>query len=222
MAFCLRFYTLMFLSTVKCRYWLKPVYDQLLERGMTSVKCDIMSRYAGYVQALVDSPSTEVSIMANIAIRDVRSNTGSNIAYIRRQTGLCASQCRSQDIKQKFIEGAVVPDDCDVWRVEYLGKLLASRGEYYYAGNNYLASEITTQINSLCINWLSHNFYLLIFKPHIIFSLWYTVSLTNQIHHHRGFEINSGMVLFLQDTKTQHDSIKFWLASLRRLNIEIT
>ena len=126
--------------------------DQLLTCGLTSIKCDVFSRYAKYLKSLEKSPSNEVAIMANIVTRDIRSNTGSNVSFIRQQTGLDPTLSSPREIKQALSDIKVEPNVSDQWRVCFLAKLLAERGEFHYQRDDSSANNITLLINSLCIN----------------------------------------------------------------------
>ena len=126
--------------------------DQLLTCGLTSIKCDVFSRYAKYLKSLEKSPSNEVTIMANIVTSDIRSNTGSNVHYIRQQTGLNPTVHSTREIKQAQSDAKVEPSIPDQWRVRFLEKLLAERGELHYLGDDIRANNITLLINSICIN----------------------------------------------------------------------
>ena len=126
--------------------------DQLLASDVTSVKTDIMTRYTKFLKSLNNSPSSEVSIMANIASRDVRSVTGSNIAHIFAITGLDPRHASPNDIKTVSNMLRSEPDHIDSWRIPYLAKLLTWRGEKHFVSDDKLVSEFTNLINSLCIN----------------------------------------------------------------------
>ena len=62
--------------------------QKVLVAGLSSARVDILARYAGFFRSLQVSPCQEVSVMANIAGRDVRSTTGSNLKLIEELTGL--------------------------------------------------------------------------------------------------------------------------------------
>ena len=126
--------------------------DQLLTCGLTNIKSDILSRYTKYLKSLENSPSKEVSIMANIVTRDVRSNTGHNVNFIRQQTGLDPTLNSPREMKQALSDTKSEPCISDQWRVNYLAKLLVERGEFHYWGDDRSANTITLLINSLCIN----------------------------------------------------------------------
>ena len=57
--------------------------QQVLSAGHTSAKVNILTRYRNFFHGLRKSPSYEVRVMANIASRDVRSTTGSNLRRVK-------------------------------------------------------------------------------------------------------------------------------------------
>ena len=125
--------------------------DQLLSCGLSSLKSDVMSRYKGYLSSLQQSPSTEVSTLANMMSRDVRSVTGRNVKYLEDQTGVDCMSVSKTLFKNTLLANIVNPPESDLWRVKLLGKLLETRGEYYYWGYDEEMSNISDIINSLCI-----------------------------------------------------------------------
>merc|ERR1712059_107243 len=64
---------------------------QFLDCGLTSLKTDVLSRYSRFVTQLTESPSAEVSVVANIVTRDLRSNTGENMRFVSQQAGIDVS-----------------------------------------------------------------------------------------------------------------------------------
>ena len=102
------------------------------------------------MRGLRDSPSREVAVLFGVVRGDVRSTTGSNIAHIRRESGLSPLCSSMLQLKARLSEtGATVPDG-DQWRMQYLSRLLQERGEAFYEGEETL--EWTELINSLVIN----------------------------------------------------------------------
>ena len=126
--------------------------DQLLCCDLTSARMDILARYAKFARGLLVSPSMEVTVMAGVARRDIRSVTGSNLALLRMETGvdpLHGSMCQ---LKAELGMKRVIPSDLDRWRVEYLGKLLAERGEAFYRADESVVQRLSSLIDSLCVN----------------------------------------------------------------------
>ena len=46
----------------------------------------------------------------------------------------------------------VAVEDCDKWRVKYLGTLLEHRQEWQYLGSEEEVEEIQKLVDSLCVN----------------------------------------------------------------------
>ena len=91
--------------------------------------------------------------MANIAGRDLRSNTGSNLRLVLDSSGLDPWDCSSVELKKTLHEKEQVPvPEQDRWRLQYLGTLLAQRQELHYLGAVEEEEKLTTLIDSLCIN----------------------------------------------------------------------
>ena len=91
--------------------------------------------------------------MASIVGRDMRTTTGSNLKLLEESTGLDpwiygSGRLKEELLKQELVE---VPET-DRWRVEYLGKLLEQRQQQNYLGEEYSTKELSTLIDSLCIN----------------------------------------------------------------------
>ena len=126
---------------------------QVLGSGFTSARVDILARFAGFFQSLRKSPSKEVVVMACIAGRDVRSNTGKNLRLLEKQSGLDPWAYGSARIKQELINRDIVSvPQQDQWRVSYLAKLLEERQVLHYGGDMEGEEQVSGLIDSLCIN----------------------------------------------------------------------
>ena len=53
-----------------------------------SLRASLLNRSVGFFRGLLDSPSREVTVMALLASRDVRSSLGSNLALVQELSGL--------------------------------------------------------------------------------------------------------------------------------------
>ena len=74
------------------------------------------------------------------------------MALLRMETGvdpLHGSMCQ---LKAELGMKRVIPSDLDRWRVEYLGKLLAERGEAFYRADESVVQRLSSLIDSLCVN----------------------------------------------------------------------
>ena len=124
--------------------------DHLLSCDYTSVRMDILSRFVKFVKGLKASPSVEVAVMCGIVEKDIRSVTGSNLEYLRWETGMDPLGNALAKVKEALgRKKATIPED-EKWRVGYLGKLLQARGEALYEGGQ--TGLMTTLIDCLCVN----------------------------------------------------------------------
>ena len=127
--------------------------QQVLASGLTSAKVDILARYGGFFRSLRQSPSQEVSVMANLAGRDLGSATGRNLRLLEESSGLNPWEFGSSRIKQELVKREVVEVPAtDTWRVKYLGSLLQLKQELFYQGNVEEMERLQSLIDSLCVN----------------------------------------------------------------------
>ena len=103
--------------------------------------------------------------MANIASRDLRSITGSNLRLVQDSSGLDPWLSTSSQLKKMLHqkEQVMVPMQ-DKWRVQYLGTLLAQRQELAYMGEDEEEKQVAELIESLSINWLGSSVLALLLK----------------------------------------------------------
>ena len=62
--------------------------DRMLDCWISHVRTDILGRYIKFFSSLRESPSMEVSVLAHIVARDVRTTTGSIHHSVQEMTGL--------------------------------------------------------------------------------------------------------------------------------------
>jgi hypothetical protein len=124
--------------------------DRMLDCGISHVRTDILGRYVKFFSSLGASPSMEVSVLAHIVSRDVRTTTGSNLRHVQEMTGLDPWCCLGSQVKKVLGEKLADLPEQDEWRLPYLGKLLEQRGDFYYQLED--TSELTELIDSLCLN----------------------------------------------------------------------
>ena len=117
------------------------------------LKVRLLSRFLKFIQSLLSSPSKEVSVAARIAARDIRTNLGSNLDIIKRESKLDPWESDRQSVQTAlhFAELEEVTKE-DKRRCEYLRKLLNERLQHSYEGNKNEESEIMTLIDSLVVN----------------------------------------------------------------------
>ena len=97
-----------------------------LSGDLVSVKMDILTRYAGLYRSLFSRFCKEVSIMARIAAKDIRTVTAKNLKMIEKKGGLTWSS-NVRKIREELSSREAGVPDADAWRLPYLGKLLEER-----------------------------------------------------------------------------------------------
>ena len=124
--------------------------ERILSCGISHIRNDILSRYVTFLKSLRHSPSVEVSVVVNLVSRDIRTTTGSNLDLIKELTGLDPWECTSREVKMVLAETYKEMNNHDMWRIPYLGKLLALRGELH--SQLLDTNDVTNLINSVCVN----------------------------------------------------------------------
>ena len=123
--------------------------------GLVSVKRDILGRYAGFYRSLLQSPSREVSILARVAAKDIRTTTARNLRFLEVETGEGTWATSLIWLREKLKEQDPVAPAEDMWRVPYLEKLLEKRDMLLYKGledTDQEVESVQSLIDSLCTN----------------------------------------------------------------------
>ena len=126
-----------------------------LSAGIISAKRDIICRYAGFVKGLMSSPSREVTIMARLVVKDVRTTTAKNIKVLEREAGGLSWGSTTREIRKELFKKVEDIPVTDQWRLPYLTKLLEQRDVMTYNGEGEESEELTRVkelLDSLCIN----------------------------------------------------------------------
>ena len=127
--------------------------QQVLDAGLTSARVDILARYGGFLRSLRKSPSHEVTVMANLAAKDLRSTTGSNARLLQECCGLDPWLYGPARLKEELLKREVVDIlKQDKWRVSYLARLLEQRQMVHYMGDQAEEQRLSDLIDSLCVN----------------------------------------------------------------------
>ena len=113
----------------------------------------ILRNFAGFFQSLLCSSSTEISVLARLAARDIRSSLGKNIKIIRDLTGLDPWTAPKQQLRSALELGlqTTVPE-VDFWRTKYLANLLAERSEAHYRADEEEVCRLSSLVESLVTN----------------------------------------------------------------------
>ena len=125
----------------------------MLEHG-AGQSLDIMSRYCKFFLSLRTSPCKEVSTLANLVVRDVRSVTGRNIKLISELSGSNLWSDSPGKVRAGLMEAEIIVnfEKEDSWRVNYLGSLLRHRQAWQYRGDKEQVAKVQSLIDSLCVN----------------------------------------------------------------------
>ena len=136
-------------------YWGCQLYllQQVLAPHMKSPRVQIICKFRGFFLSLLDSPSSEVRVVARLAARDLRSSVGANLDLIQRQTGLDPWAAGPGQLRAALLAAdTVAVPETDKWRVPYLWRLLAERLQAHYAADTTTEDRLTVLINSLVVN----------------------------------------------------------------------
>ena len=118
-----------------------------------SVKTSVLSKFHNFFLGLLNCDAYEVSVMARLAARDIRSNLGSNVRLLQEETGLDPWVTTPQEMKSKLRELSIpeIPEE-DQWRIGYLTKLLNAKQQAYFEYNKEEEQYISNLIASLVVN----------------------------------------------------------------------
>ena len=92
--------------------------------------------------------------MSAVARQDIRTVTGSNVAFLRRETGMDPVLASLPKLKCELQKRVASVPDVDRWRVKYLTRLLSDRGEDHYRGDEEEVERLSVLIDGLCVNSL--------------------------------------------------------------------
>ena len=114
----------------------------------TSLREDLLARWAKYYQSLLSSASPKVVTIARIAASDLRTTTGANNDLIC-QLGLDPATATPGEVREKVRASEPVETEEQLARLGLLTKLLERRGAEYYRGEEE-DRELSTLIDFLC------------------------------------------------------------------------
>jgi len=111
-----------------------------LSGGLVSARVDILGRYLGFYRSLLSSPSREVTILARIVAKDIRSTTAKNLRLLELETDGMTWSASNPAVKKKLLQNGS------------LGGLLEQRDQLRYAGQEDHAQVelIQSLVDSLC------------------------------------------------------------------------
>jgi hypothetical protein len=114
----------------------------------TSLREDLLARWAKYFQSCLRSASLEVSTIARIAAGDLRTTTGANNQIIC-DLGLDPSSATPAEVRLKVRESQPEESEEQMAKLGLLLELLERRGEVYTQGGEQ-EDEINQIIDFLC------------------------------------------------------------------------
>ena len=134
----------------ECRTYL---VQEVLAPHVSSLRCSLLHRFVGFFRGLLQSPSHEVTAVALLAARDIRSNLGANLKLVQEKSKLDPWMA-GMDQLRAALEAAdrVEVPQLDSWRPAYLKKLLAQRLQAHYRADTREEERIQTLIVSLVKN----------------------------------------------------------------------
>ena len=123
-----------------------------LSGGLVSARVDILGRYLGFYRSLLSSPSREVTILARIVAKDIRSTTAKNLRLLEVETDGMTWSASNPAVKKKLLQRKPRVPIEEEWRIKYLGKLLEQRDQLRYAGqeDHVQVELIQCLMDSLC------------------------------------------------------------------------
>ena len=133
-----------------CRTFL---VQSVLAPHVPSLRASLLHRAIGFFHGLLASPSPEVTVVARLAARDLRSSLGANLALVREETGLDPWVARKGELRAALDAADLAPvPQLDSWRAPYLVKLLTARLQAHYMADKEEEQRLQSLINSLVIN----------------------------------------------------------------------
>ena len=94
--------------------------------NVVSMRNQILSRFGGFVRKLLHSASREVRGLAKLVINDARSNTCSNLRFLRLKCGLLEPQKFANYTVKRKLPSRCVPNE-EFWRLGLLENLFKVR-----------------------------------------------------------------------------------------------
>ena len=139
-------------SSVKQCYGItRKTFTYLVEdyfaSGFTSLRNQVISRYAGFYRKLLKSSSREVCFMANIVAKDPRSVTCKNLRLLQSKTALRQPYTYSTFKIKSVLPVKTVPQN-EMWRLGLLSSLLKLRLEKRM--RNEATNSVDAMLDSLC------------------------------------------------------------------------
>ena len=115
-------------------------------RDFMSLRNQILGRYPAFFQKLLNSPSKEIRLLANIVGRDPKSTTSKNLLYIKKVSGLDPWDFSTQKIKMNLPVKEVPVEQ--KWRLGLMETLMAMKVDKFVIAED--SARICAMLDSLC------------------------------------------------------------------------
>ena len=129
----------------------RSTYTYLVEgffaATQTSLRNQIISRYAGFYRNLVKSPSKEVRFLVQMVKDDPRSTTCANLKYLRSITGLSQAEVFCSARIRAALPVKEVPER-EKWRLGLISALLMAKTEKHLRVED--SKSICAMLDILC------------------------------------------------------------------------
>ena len=112
----------------------------------TSLRNQVLGRFPGFLQSLLESPSPEVRFLARVVVADGGSVTSENICHIKNVSGLSPLRYGGSRIKCSLPCQTVPPEQ--QWRLGLLSSLLSLRREKHRSQEDI--NRVEAMLVSLC------------------------------------------------------------------------
>ena len=112
----------------------------------TSLRNQVLGRFPGFLQSLLESPSPEVRFLARVVVADGGSVTSKNIRYVKNVSGLSPLRYGGNRIKCALPCQTVPPEQ--QWRLGLLSSLLSLRREKHRSQEDI--NRVEAMLVSLC------------------------------------------------------------------------
>ena len=122
------------------------IVEGFLAENFVSLRNQILGRYPAFFQKLLNSPSKEIRLLANIVSRDPKSTTCKNLLYIKNVSGLDPWDISSQKIKTN-LPVQQVPGN-QKWRLGLMSKLMKMKVDKFVLAED--SQRICAMLDSLC------------------------------------------------------------------------
>ena len=116
--------------------------------GFTSLRNQVLGRYAKFLSKLSSSPSKEIVFLVNLVHRDARSVTCSNIRYLNEKTNVNILSTAHWKVKE-LLPVQSVPE-CELYRISWLNVLLEAKILKQFSSLNLDVMQCKAMIDSLC------------------------------------------------------------------------